>query len=301
MVLDESTGVPRLLISCAQRRKRKAFYGGINYYILGEDKSYPMPIDFSGNELAFCPHGIAIAEVDGKSFLYAINHGKENSRIQQAVLRFVIGKDKLYLDQVFKSELLRSPNDLFVMSDGSFYVTNDTNGTGNWDKFAGYILKRSRGSIVYFDGRKSWSVVIDYLKMPNGIRVLDSKLYATLTRANQLVQFDLLEAGRIDTESKKVVVRIKGGDNINFDGHQSLLTTSHSSDLRYLLHTLSPRFKSPTKVYQVDIGSGKAKNHYKIIFTDNGEQISAGSTALIYRDKLYISQVFEGYILEVTL
>jgi hypothetical protein len=39
----------------------------------------------------------------------------------------------------------------------------------------------------------------------------------------------------------------------------------------------------------------------KVLFSDDGKKISAASTALIYDGHLYISQVFDDFILKVAL
>ena len=54
---------------------------------------------------------------------------------------------------------------------------------------------------------------------------------------------------------------------------------------------------SPSIVYEMDLDS----NTKTILFEDNGDIISAASGAIRYKNKLYIAQVFENFILCVNL
>ena len=38
-----------------------------------------------------------------------------------------------------------------------------------------------------------------------------------------------------------------------------------------------------------------------MIFADDGSRVSTGSTGIYYKGKLYVSQVFQPYVLEVDL
>jgi hypothetical protein len=39
----------------------------------------------------------------------------------------------------------------------------------------------------------------------------------------------------------------------------------------------------------------------RVIYYNKGEEISAASTAIIYRDKLYICQIFDNFVLSVKM
>jgi hypothetical protein len=89
MALDASTGTPRLLISCTQRRKGEPAYGGIDAYAFSGDRALPMELDWQGSPILFFPHGIAIAKAGTGHYLYAINHAKEeaaNDQVKHSVL-----------------------------------------------------------------------------------------------------------------------------------------------------------------------------------------------------------------------
>jgi hypothetical protein len=67
--------------------------------------------------------------------------------------------------------------------------------------------------------------------------------------------------------------------------------------MRFIGHTKDPEKNSPVKVLLIDPASGEIQT----LFTTGGSQISGGSTAIVYHGYLYISQIFEPFLLKVKL
>ncbi len=81
-----------------------------------------MTIDPAGFEIH--PHEIDIVTIDFIPYLYAISHHEDAGAWRHPMVRFIIAGDTLIHDISYEIEVLSVPNDLKVLSDGSFYATN---------------------------------------------------------------------------------------------------------------------------------------------------------------------------------
>jgi hypothetical protein len=66
--------------------------------------------------------------------------------------------------------------------------------------------------------------------------------------------------------------------------------------MRFMAHAGNKEKTSPTQIFRI-LADGTTKE----IYANDGEEISAASTGLSYKNKLFISQVFEPFILSCTL
>ncbi len=255
----------RLLISCDNRRNSYT-KGEIWAYDISESKArkilFTSPLGFD-----FHPHGVFLYRENNTSWLYVINHiGKHQSEID----RFTVLKERLQLDKRF-TDISGKPNDLVVTSKDEFYYTD-------YKTFGGSIIRYSNGKEVK---------VIKGLKMPNGIILENDTLYFTSTLSGKLYKAPL------STFKKQTVCKLKGGDNIIRMEPGVFLVASHQSFSKFMKHAKDPAKISPSLVYRVSAKSGEKE----VIFSDDGSRISAVSTALIYKNTLYLGQVFDDFIL----
>ncbi|MEJ0028866.1 MAG: hypothetical protein WDO15_00075 [Bacteroidota bacterium] len=81
-------------------------------------------------------------------------------------------------------------------------------------------------------------------------------------------------------------------DNISFvDG--KLYISSHNSLKQLRKAQTDSTVKPPSSVYEVDLTKGKSKRIYDV---KDGKPISAVSTAFVYDGHLYMSQIFDNFI-----
>ena len=100
--------------------------------------------------------------------------------------------------------------------------------------------------------------------------------------------------GGKDSYLTKTTAKLKGLDNISFINDNEVLVTAHLKQIAVLKHYKDPKNISPTVIYRVNINTGD----YKAVYADKGSDISGGSTALYYNGKIYISQIFEPFLLK---
>lgn len=321
MELDSSGGKPRLIISCNQRRKSTK---KIQYEAFGELMEYGfdgkpavvIPRIGGPQGTLFNPHGFSIATVIGKRLVYVINHAKisEKKKENRIEVYELSGSQLNHIKTITGPELI-SPNDCFGNREGRIYFTNDSGkGSYLWEKL--WRLKKSTVYCVMPDG--SIKQVLDKLAYANGVYEILYKAGASeidstgkaIPRDSVLVRYLF-----VSTVQQKALyysnmgaepngntlgnsLPVMGQDNIMLCGN-TLVVACHPKPIKFLKHAINPAKKSPTHVYTVDIKTGNET--IQRIFVDDGSRISTGSTAIIYKNKLYISQVFQPYILEVDM
>jgi hypothetical protein len=153
--------------------------------------------------------------------------------------------------------------------------------------------------VCFHHSTKQWTIVSKGFAYANGITVqhcpYDNILLST-TRSNKLFS---LQSGGDNAEGyyPKMIAKLKGLDNITFLNEKEVLVTAHLKQIAFMKHAGNPKKISPSVVYRVNIATGEST----AIYSNDGSSISAASTALYYRGKLYISQVFEPFVLKCDL
>lgn len=287
--IDSSAGFPRLLVSCNARRKNDAYFGEIVAVNLLNDTARILTRIGEPKDLNFNPHGISITNDGKQAYLYAISHDDKNNK--HYVVKYLIGKDSLIFIRAYTNALLVSPNAVAANNNGSFWVGNDCGKRGNKME---YIFKIKKSNVLYCDGKENWKIAADKLAFANGIVIKDSIVYLATTTQNTLFRYIVKPDGTLT--KREIIVKIKGQDNLRFWGNELLLPV-HLRSFAFIKHATNEKKKSPTVVYLID----PIKKTKKIIYSDDGRIISAGSTALVYGKYLYIAQIFDDFILKAEL
>ncbi|MFA6127106.1 MAG: hypothetical protein WC699_07365 [Bacteroidales bacterium] len=283
IVIDSLANPPRLLVSCASRRPEYAVYGEIESIDPNLNKRLIMKRSGEPTGMTFRPHGLSLVQSGEIQYLYVISH--DDQRGEHRVIQYEVDGENLIFVQVFKSDLLVSPNALQAYPDGSLVVCNDA-GTRNSMKEKIFGLKR--GNILFYDRRGNWSIVAKKLGMPAGLSGIGNKIFVSAALENKLYSFQLIEG---ELTGKKEVCKIKGPDNIRvFNG--SLLITSHSKPFKFIMHVKDKTRKSPSIVVSVNPRTGQSTR----LFYDNGKQLSAASVAVFFQNRLVIGQIFEPFL-----
>jgi len=288
MVLDTSEVSPRLLISCSARREVHKPFGGIISLDLKSGKQLPMERLNEPEGIRFHPHGIYL---DG-DLLYVISHEKEPD--YHPVLVYRVEGNQLHFVDLVNTGLQHSPNALVTGPQGEIYLVNDAGKRGSlWEK----ILKLKRANVVRLKKNEegSWEgeVAATGLGYPAGINRMGDKLFVGDAVLHRIHPYLITPEGLVATGEIK---GLKGNDNIRIYEDQ-LLVPGHVKPLKFIGHAKDPEKLSPVEVFLADPVTGE----HKILYSTQGETISGGSTAIIFENYLYISQVFDPWILKVEL
>jgi len=288
MVLDSFQVSPRLIISCCGRREAHKPYGEMVSLDLLTGKQFAMKRLNEPGDILFRPHGIYL----DRDLLYVISHEKEPD--YHPVLVYRVEGDQLHFVELIHTDQQHSPNALVTGSRGEIYLVNDSGKRGSlWEK----ALKLKRASVVKLEKNShgSWvgETVATGLGYPAGINRIGDQLFVGDAVLQRIHPYMITEKELVPTGEIK---GLKGNDNIRIYEGQ-LLVPGHVKPLKFIKHAKNPEKLSPVDVFLADPESGE----YRIIYSTDGETISGGSTAIIYGNHLYISQVFDPWILKVEL
>lgn len=281
MVVDTITEKPRIIISCNSRRKTEPYYGEINVFY-PETKEVKVLKRHEPKEVSFYPHGIDLVKVKDSLILLVVNNDMQHH--VNSIIRYLVKRDELiFLNQIF-DPLISSPNAVAGFTDGTLLVSNDAKKAGNfWEA----LLLLKKAQIIYWDGNKC-SVAAEKFCFSNGITIKGQNVFLASTRQNKIWKFDFKNGKMINRET---IAKIPGPDNLRLDGND-IYVACHLRFLAFLKHMKDSTKYSPTTVYKVNTVTHKAN----VAYFDEGKQLSAGSTGLVYNKWLYVSGVFDPKI-----
>jgi hypothetical protein len=282
----------RIIVSSQDRRNTEMpgnLYGlDPENGIIGVLRRANEPPDF-----AFHPHGISIVQSDdGSLLLYVIVHGEEtDEETSHSIAVYEVNTEGLTLLEILEDPLLESPNDLAAYPDGRLYVSNDSSKDGGMMEM---LLGLKRSSVVFYDGNGSWKRVATRLAMANGVAVDGDTVYVAATRDNRVFSFTAEADG--DLSDKKRIVKIKGPDNFYLD-KDKLYVASHEKMFKLFAHFSNPEKHSPSRLYGIDLTT----NRKELVFHDEGGLISAVSVGIPLGDSVYLGQIFDPFVLRITI
>jgi len=284
MMIDSITENPRLLLSCSSRRKTEANYGEIYVYYPETGGNKLLKRLSEPADLSFNPHGIDLVKVNGELILLVVNH--EHEKHINSILRYKVLKEELIFQSKLVDPLISSPNAVTGFADGTFLVSNDAKKAGNiWE----VLFKMRKALIVYYNGQEC-SVASGKYAYTNGITNKNEKVYLASTMQNKVWQFDFKDGKMLNRE---VIGKAKGADNLRFDG-DDILVAAHLRFLKFLKHYKDAANYSPSTVYRINPTTKKRTVEY----FDDGKQLSAASTALVFKNNLYVGGIFDGKIVK---
>ncbi len=295
IVIDSTSSSPRILISCNQRRTNKKhpelypYFGEIMEYRFDGQEAKPLARTGEPAGFVFNPHGIDIIKRDGKTYLYVVSHRDDLK--QHFITVYKVEADKLVFEKQLSSAFLVSPNDCAAGPNGSVYVTNDS---GKRGAFSEKFFKRKRANVVMFDSLGHCSVVAEKLAYANGVYVLDTNVYVSTVQQKALFKYDMNANGTLKLDTN--IAKFYGYDNITLYKDE-LIVVAHPKPFKFLAHMKKASKPSPGITYGINYKTLASR----VVFADDGKRISCNSTGLIFRNKLYIAQVFQPFILEVDL
>ncbi|MBG03105.1 MAG: hypothetical protein CMM59_03410 [Rhodospirillaceae bacterium] len=207
-------------------------------------------------------------------------------------------------------------HDLVAVGPQQFFATNNPRGVQQAIDVT--FFRNPIGNIVYYDGA-SYQVVKDRIDFADGINISPDNrhLYTATVLDGDLVTYktNLNPAG--ETQPKEVTLdevtpRIRLGghlDNLEWSNgrREAILVASHPSIAAFGLQRAQAPVKAASRIMQVSInkdGMPDVKSA-KIVYWNDGSQVSAASVAAYYKDKkrerLIVGSPFEDRFLACKL
>lgn len=285
------------IISATARKEfpaSKQEYGGLYLMELtsGDFVIKHLTHDFG---LPFAPHGISMYRSDSIYTIAAVNHTVDAHTIEF----FELADGNLTHIRTEKSSQFISPNDIALLDEKRYYVTNDhayEHGLGRLLEDYGNL---AISNVLYFDGQ-DFQIAADGISFANGINydVNRNLLFVASPRRFLIKVFESQKDG-----SLKFIEDIPCGtgvDNIEFDEEGNLWVGCHPNLLHFTAYAKQKTDISPSEILKIEY---RAKGDYTVtsVYENDGSQLSATSVATPFNDLIFAGSVKDDKMLILKL
>lgn len=262
-------------------------------YLMDLTNTMFQPIQLTTDlEIPFYPHGISMIRIaENRHKVYAINHVDGNHSIEV----FDLQDERLTHIETLQHNSMISPNDIVAIDKERFYFTNDHGFSEGLGKLGEEYLGWAVSNVVYFDGSE-YREVADGIAYANGIN-LDfnrSLLFVASPRDFLVKVFHIKEDGDLDFIED--VDCGTGVDNIEFTPEGKMLIGCHPNLLAFTAYAKGNKPISPSEIISIDYRD-KGDYSKETVFLDDGEQMSASTVAVEYKDLIFVGNVMDSHFL----
>ena len=290
--LDRETGTLYFISNnpCAGQKPR----GSIYYLKLDSPNAIAHPLKFD-HPKDFHPHGLSFfRDKQKKKYLFTNNHRDDGSHTVE--IFSITAGDNLEHQITISGNELTSPNDLVAVGPRQFYVTNDGRSHDCRIRSIDTFLARKTGNVLYYDGRE-FIEVVDNLHFPNGIAfdIKTSSLIVGETLSGNIIIYRLDDNNIIQSVDNFFIGT--GIDNLSLEEAGSILVAVHPNLWALSQHMKSIDKQSPSQVFRVNYQT----KGLKLLYQHDGSIISAVSTAVSYKDNLFLGVVCDKKLLKLKI
>ena len=268
---------------------KNSINGNIFFYDLNSEN--PSPVNMTSDlNMEFHPHGIsAFLDSDNNIYLSVVNH----TSVGEFIELFYYNNIELVHVNTINSPLLISPNDIVLVNQNQFYVTNDHGTNKSIFKIFEDYLQTTKSNILFYNGN-DFIEVKSNLQYANGINISNDKktLYCAETIGKKLNIYNrnLLDNSLTLVESIEID---SGLDNIEVDLNDNIYIGAHPKLFDFLKHAKDKSSLAPSQIFKIS-------NDYSLvdeIYLNDGNDISASTVGAFYNDILLIGALFDNHFL----
>jgi arylesterase/paraoxonase len=221
----------------------------------------------------------------------AISHTKDGELIEF----FELKGDEFTHTKTIENELIFSPNDLVLLDENTFYITNDHKYKEGLGRLAEDYLGLAISNVVYVDG-ENFSEVADGIAYANGINFDDERnlLFVASPRGFLMKVYKRNEDGSLDFIED--IDCGTGVDNIEFDEDRNIWIGSHPNLLEFAAYAKGKKEKSPSKIIKIDY-QGKGDYRVEQIYMEDGTEMSASTVAATFGNLIFVGNVKDEHFL----
>ena len=241
--------------------------------------------------LPFAPHGISMLKTDSTYAVAVVNHTTEGHTIEF----FSLYNETLTHLRTQKSTSLISPNDIVLIDENRFYVTNDhgyEHGIGRLVEEYGNL---AISNVVYFNGQ-DYSEAAGGISFANGINFdRERKLVFVASPRRFLVKvFEPQNDGTL--QFVEDIPCGTGVDNIEFDQEGNLWIGCHPDLLHFSAYAKQKKETSPSEILMIGYRS-KGDFSVESIYENDGSELSATSVAARFDNLIFTGTVKDDKML----
>lgn len=243
----------------------------------------------------FSPHGLDIYEDESSELvkLFVVAHINYIESVEVFTFNYSEPNVLRHIDSITDPNFTFI-NDVAVLGEDSFYVTNSMSSSHNVSfVFAAleFLLEMHTGSVVHYSKKDGGKVVARNIHSANGITFSEGKQFVFVS-AHGNATLHVFERDPINNNLRVISTHDTpySIDNMFYDSNTSLLYGAGSKHLYKLMFGLS------TSSFVIRI---KQRDHswqdieISEIFHDDGHLISSGSTVYQYKHKLLVGSVYD--------
>ncbi|MGB0369120.1 MAG: hypothetical protein ACPGD8_06925 [Flavobacteriales bacterium] len=243
----------------------------------------------------FAPHGISMYQSDSVYTIAVVNHTVDGHTIEF----FELINEELKHIRTEKSSQFISPNDIVLLDEKRYYVTNDhgyEHGIGRLVEEYGNL---AIANVLYYDGQE-FSVAADGISFANGINfdVERNLIFVASPRRFCVKVFEPQKDNSLEL-IEDIPCRT-GVDNIEFDEEGNLWVGCHPDLLHFAGYAKRRKDISPSEIIKIEY---RAKGDYSVtsVYENDGSQLSATSVATPLKDLIFAGTVADDKMLILRL
>lgn len=270
-------------------------HGGLYFMELksGDFVVKHLTADFS---LPFAPHGISMLKTDSTYTVAVVNHTEDGHTIEF----FSLFDEKLTHIRTQKSTSLISPNDIVLLDEKRFYVTNDH----GYEEGIGRLVEEygnlAVSNVVYFDGQ-NYTEAAGNISFANGINLDRERnlVFVASPRRFLVKVYQPQEDGSL--EFIEDIPCGTGVDNIEFNQEGNLWLGCHPNLLRFTAYAKGKKETTPSELLLITYRS-KGDFSVESVYTNDGSALSGSTVAAPFGGLLLVGTVKDDkmLILEIT-
>jgi arylesterase/paraoxonase len=246
--------------------------GGL-YYLELKSGNFVLTHLTADLKMPFAPHGISMFKRDSIYTIVAINHTPEGHSLEFFTL---VGK-LLTHQKTLRSTWLVSPNDIVLLDEDRFYMSNDHGYNKGIGKLAEEYGNLAASNVICFDGT-DYSEVANGIAYANGINFDEGRnlLFVSSPRRFLIKVYERTDDGKLTFVED--IPCGTGVDNIEFDEQGDLWVGCHPNLLRFAAYAKGKKETAPSEILKIAY-RGKGNFTVESIYTNDGSQVSGTSVA----------------------
>lgn len=276
------------------------------YWMDLSDKGKTMRRLKAQNDVTLFPHGISMIQLDSNIYrLLVVNHvstsdealGSLDLDTKHSIEEYRLEGQKLTHVKTFSDPMIKSPNDVVAIDATKFYFTNDHGSDTKLGLLLEDYLGFARSFAVYYNG-KEYTQVTEDMAYANGINFDGDRniMYVASPRSFSVKAYRVQENGLLDKMAD--IDCGTGVDNIEFDENGQLWIGCHPKLLTFTSYATGKISISPSEIITIDLADDGS---YVVnsIYQDDGSLMSAATTAIPFKDKVYVGNVMDEHFLVI--